>query len=123
MAGAIVGGLIGAGMQNASRPREWALIIDFVLDERTDEPIKIEMQREVLTSAADGAGAGNNRMSAGGSGSAGNTQTVSTARTTHFYPHGVRLSAWANQMNMRKDEAVPHILDRVDVVIDQMLPM
>jgi hypothetical protein len=34
----------------------------------------------------------------------------------------VRLSAWANQMNMKQEEAMPLIRERTQKVVTQMLP-
>ena len=43
-------------------------------------------------------------------------------RRTNYFPHGIRLSAWANQMNMSEGEALPLIEERVRNVVSQMLP-
>jgi hypothetical protein len=121
--GVAAGGLVAAGLQNASKPREWAMILDFVLEERQDKPVTFEMHRESSSSATSSAGAGNARMAAGGGTASGNTSGGTAIRKSNYFPHGVRLSAWANQMAMKEEEALPEIIDRTEKVVTQILPM
>ncbi|XOZ33115.1 complement resistance protein TraT [Halomonadaceae bacterium KBTZ08] len=116
------GGLIAAGMSNASTPREWALIMDVVLEERQDGEIEVEVSTDKSTAAASGAGTGNSRMASGGGTQRSNSQSATTTKTTNYFPHGIRLSVWANQMNMSEEEAMPHIKKRVKNVATKMLP-
>ncbi len=116
------GGLAGQGIANASRPREWAMIIDFVLEEYRSEKVEFKVTRESGSQASTGSGTGSSRMSASGETSEGSTRSGTITKTSHYFPHGVRLSAWANQMNMRKKEALPLIRESVQKVIDEMLP-
>ncbi|MEM9378872.1 MAG: complement resistance protein TraT [Planctomycetota bacterium] len=122
VAGGVVGGATGVGISNASKPREWAMITDFVLEERMPEPVEFELAASTGTSGTSGAGVGNSRMSEAGANTVKNTSETSAKRSSEYYPHGVRLSAWANQMNMSESEARPHIEDRVLKVVQQMLP-
>jgi len=116
------GGLAAVGISNASRPREWALIMDFVLEEHHQEPIEFTMATGSSSGRGDAAGVGNARMASGGGTQSGNVQRATATKTSHYYPHGLRLSAWANQMNMTEEEAMPHIRQRTRKVVAQMLP-
>ncbi|MFI4894238.1 MAG: complement resistance protein TraT [Phycisphaerales bacterium JB060] len=120
--GAAAGGLVGLGMTNASKVREWALITDFVLEEYSPEPIEFEMLAERDSSGTTTAGVGSGRAADGGATSQTSGSTATTKRTSNYFPHGVRLSAWANQMNMKEGEAMPLITERVERVVAQMLP-
>ncbi|GER06880.1 hypothetical protein GCM10007972_11350 [Iodidimonas muriae] len=120
--GGTAGSLMGLGIANASRPREWAMIIDFVLEEYSETPVEFTIETGSSSDRLDGAGASNARMASGGSQRSGNSSSASSTRTSNYFPHGVRLSAWANQMNMAEEEAIPHILPRVERVVAQILP-
>lgn len=121
-AGAGAGGLAGIGMANASTPREWAAIIDFVLEEYSESPVEFEKFTDSSSAGNTGGGAGNDRMSDSGSSRSGNSSSASITTTSNYFPHGIRLSAWANQMNMKEDEALPLIEERIGKVVTQMLP-
>jgi hypothetical protein len=121
--GVAAGGLVGIGISNASRPREWALIIDVVLEERQNKEVEFDMVTDSGSRAADRAGAGNSRMASGGGTSQGNTSVATAKRKSNYFPHGIRLSVWANQMNMSEEEALPEIETRTKRVVTQMLPM
>ncbi|MFI4882642.1 MAG: complement resistance protein TraT [Phycisphaerales bacterium JB064] len=121
-AGAAAGGLVGLGMTNASKVREWAMITDFVLEEYSPEPIEFELLADSDTSGSTTAGVGSSRMGEGGATSQRTGSTATMTRTSNYFPHGVRLSAWANQMNMKEDEAMPLIRERVERIVQQMLP-
>lgn len=121
-AGTAAGGLVGLGMSNASKVREWAMITDFVLEERKDQPIEFQLLAESDSAGTTTAGVGSSRMGDGGGTSSSSSSTATTTRTSNYFPHGVRLSAWANQMNMKEGEAMPHIRERVEKVVKQMLP-
>jgi len=121
-AGIGAGGLVGQGIANASKPREWAMIIDFVLEEYNAQPIEYELMRGTGASTRDAAGTGNSRMTAGGGTRGTNTSSGRMTKTSNYFPHGVRLSAWANQMNMKQEEAMPLIRDKTQKVVTQMLP-
>ena len=120
--GVAAGGLVGQGIANASKPREWAMIIDFVLEEYNEKPISYERNRGTEATSADAAGAHNSRMAAGGGTRGSNTSSGSMTKTSNYFPHGVRLSAWANQMNMKEEEAMPLIKERTEKIVTQMLP-
>lgn len=126
LAGAAVGigagGLVAQGMSNAARPREWALIMDVVLEEYSKKPVEFQLSRGNSSGTGDAAGTGNSRMSSGGGTRTGNTSSGTITKKSNYFPHGIRLSAWANQMNMKEDEALPHIREKVQKVAVQMLP-
>lgn len=121
-AGAGAGGLTGLGISNASKVREWAMITDFVLEEHKDQPIEFELLTESDSGGTTTAGVGSSRMGDGGGTSSSSSSTATATRTSNYFPHGVRLSAWANQMNMKEGEAMPLIRERVEKVVKQMLP-
>ncbi|MEC9492784.1 complement resistance protein TraT [Flexistipes sp.] len=116
------GGLIGQGISNASKPREWAMIIDFVLEEYSGKQVEYELMRNTGAGTLDAAGTGNSRMAAGGGTSGSNTSSGSITKKSHYFPHGMRLSAWANQMNMKKEEALPLLKKRTRNVVTNILP-
>lgn len=122
-AGIGVGGLVGMGISNASRPREWALIIDVVLEEHHEQPVEFTMATDSASGTRDGAGASSSRMASGGGTANRNTSGATATRTSNYFPHGIRLSVWANQMNMTEEEALPEIEERTRRVVTQMLPM
>jgi hypothetical protein len=62
-------------------------------------------------------------MASGGGTSQGNTSVATAKRKSNYFPHGIRLSVWANQMNMSEEEALPEIETRTKRVVTQMLPM
>ncbi len=117
------GGLAAAGIANASAPREWALIVDFVLEEYSKTPVEYTLSTGSSTSLGSGAGAHNSRTAIGGSESSGNDKSATITQKSNYYPHGVRLSVWANQMNMKEEEALPHILKRTKKVVTKLLPI
>lgn len=121
-AGAGAGGLVGLGIANASKPREWAAIIDFVLEEYSESPVEFEKFTDSSSNANSGGGAGNSRMSDAGATRTGNSSNATITTTSNYFPHGIRLSSWANQMNMSEEEALPLIEDRITKVVTQMLP-
>lgn len=120
--GGVAGSLVAMGIANASRPREWAMIIDFVLEEYSAKPVKFTVATDAGSSRFDASGAGNARMVTGGGETRSNSSAAASTRTSHYFPHGVRLSAWANQMNMTEEEATPMIRQRVERVVAMMLP-
>lgn len=121
--GTAVGGLVGMGMANGSKPREWALICDFVLEEYSSKPVSYKLARSNSSGSASGAGAGNSRTAIGGGQRSGNTSSGSITKKSNYFPHGIRLSVWANQMNMKETEALPHVNKRLQKVVKQMLPI
>jgi hypothetical protein len=121
-AGVAAGGLAGVGVANASKVREWAMITDFVLEERTDTPVEFELLSDSDTAGTSTAGVGSSRMGEGGASSQRSSSSATITKTSNYFPHGVRLSAWANQMNMKEGEAMPKIRERVERVVKQMLP-
>lgn len=121
-AGVGAGGLTGIGMKNGSTVREWAMVIDFVLEERSDKPIEFELYSGTESAASTGVALGNGRASESGGTNQRNSRQATTKQQGNYFPHGVRLSAWANQMNMEEDEALPHIQSKVQSVVLQMLP-
>ncbi len=121
-AGAAVGGLAGIGISNASKPREWALINDFVLEEYREGGVTFEVVSDSGTAGSSGANTGNDRMGEGGTNTTSNSTSASIEKTSNYFPHGIRLSTWANQMNMKEGEAMGPILERTQKVVRQMLP-
>jgi hypothetical protein len=122
-AGIGAGGLAAIGISNASRPREWALIIDVVLEEYHSQPVEFTMATDSASGTRDAAGAASSRMVSGGGTANRNTSGATATRTSNYFPHGIRLSVWANQMNMQEEEALPEIEERTRRVVTQMLPM
>ncbi|TDT37083.1 TraT complement resistance protein [Halospina denitrificans] len=122
-AGIGAGGLAGIGISNASKPREWALIMDVVLEERQGQPIEVEVSTGSESASASVSGTGNSRTASGGATTQSNSSSATTTKKTQYFPHGIRLSVWANQMNMQQEEAMPLIRERTQKVVTRMLPM
>lgn len=122
-AGGLAAALVAQGLSNASRPREYAAIVDFVLEEYSAQPVTFTLSTGSASGSYDAAGAAGGRMVSGGSQTQGNSAGASMAQTSHYFPHGVRLSAWANQMAMKETEALPLITGRIERVVTQLLPM
>lgn len=128
--GIAVGGIVGTvaahGIGNRMRVREYNLIIDMLLEERMDEPMTLTVATDsaAASTAATGVHTGRAGVEAQRTGG-GATTTTTTAgemeRTTNFFPHGMRLTAWARQIGMTEDEAVPHIQRRVENVLSNVL--
>lgn len=121
-AGVAAGGLVGLGMTNASQVREWALIVDFVLETYSETPVEFEV--EVASGSESGSGGGTSGPRRGDSGSSTRSSaTVARVKeTSNYIPYGARLSVWANQMNMQENEALPLIEGRIERVVRNMLP-
>ncbi|MEQ8843819.1 MAG: complement resistance protein TraT [Phycisphaerales bacterium] len=121
-AGAAAGGLVGLGMTNASKPREWAMITDMVLEERKDEPVTFELLTSDSSQATSGGGAASPRTSDTGSTTTSGSRVATSESTSNYFPHGVRLAVWANQMNMKKEEALPLIEAQAEKAMKNLLP-
>lgn len=121
-AGAAAGGLVGLGMANASKPREWAMITDMVLEERQDEPVTFDLLTSDSSQATSGGGATGPRTSDTGSTTSTGGRTATAKSTSNYFPHGVRLAVWANQMNMSKEEALPLIQSNAEKALKNLLP-
>ena len=102
--------------------RQWATITDFVLEEYSEQEIEFELLSGADSADTTTAGVGSGRAGEGGA-TGQRTETVGTmSRRSNYFSHGVRLSAWASQMNMKEGEAMPLIRERVERVVRQMLP-
>ncbi len=121
-AGVGAGGLVALGMSNASKPREWALILDFVLEEYSAKPVKFTLSRGSGSATAAGAAVANSRMATGGGTKESNSSSGTITKKSNYFPHGLRLSVWANQMNMKEEEALPLVQKRLEKVVKQILP-
>jgi len=125
-AGAVVGTLAVQGISNRMRAREWNLIVDLLLEERTEEPITFTVARDSAvgstagTGVATGRGGVESQLTGGGA-----TDTTTTAgameRTSNYFPHGMRLTVWARQIGMREDEAMPLMQRRLENVLANVL--
>lgn len=128
--GIAVGGLAGTiaahGIANRMRAREYNLIVDMLLEERLEEPMTLTVASDTAAATTDatetrrGRGGVEDQRTGGGA-----TATTTTAgemeRTTNFFPHGMRLTAWARQIGMTEEEAVPLIQRRVENVLANVL--
>lgn len=121
-AGAAGGALAGLGVSNASKTREWALVTDFVLEERTEDPIEVEFVANDSARGTSAANESSGRVRETSQNQTSNSNSTRMTKVQNYYPHGVRLSAWANQMNMSAGEAMPLIVERTQKVVRQMLP-
>jgi hypothetical protein len=121
-AGGVAGGLVGMGISNASKPREYALILDFVLEERLAEPATFTVASASNADQSSSSGAASSRANNSGSTGRSTSTAASVQKTSDYFPHPVRLSVWANQMNMKEDEAQPLIIAETEKVVQFLLP-
>jgi len=58
----------------------------------------------------------------GGSASARTTMAALVKKRTNYLRHGVRVTAWARQIRMTSDEAIPKILEKLAAAPAGLLP-
>ena len=126
--GGVVGGLTGIALANNSRPREWNLIVDIILEEKLAQPIEVSIstgsaRMSNTGSTAGSSGAGMQLDVASGGASDQTVKGASMKTMTDFFPHGIRVTSWARQMNMNRQEALPLIRERIAGVIPNLLPV
>lgn len=126
-AGVAAGGIAGLAVLNRMKAREWNLIIDMVLEEKLDQPVEFKVASG--NERGSSTGTGNNVVGPGGgsnSVSGGQTSSTSTSaeitKTSDYFPHGIRLTAWARQIGMTQEEALPLVEAKVRAVMPQILP-
>jgi len=123
--------IIGSAIANASEPREWAMIIDILLEEYNEEGFEFEIATASEDSNISRNSVGSQRDILGNE--SGNTvndgaQTQSLTKSAYitkksnYFPYGTRLSVWTNQMNMRENEALPELKKRIENVMGSLLP-
>jgi hypothetical protein len=128
-----IGAGIGAGsvaaiaISNRMKAREWNLIVDLILEERLDKPItfSVASDRGVDSNASTGVYTGRAGVEGQhtGGGARDSTSTVGyTERTSDFFPHGMRLTAWARQIGMKSEEALPLLRNRIRNVLPKAMP-
>lgn len=127
-AGAGLGALAGAAISNAMEVTEWNLIVDLVLEEY--HPGGVEFEVASAKGRASDTGTSNVTATPGGS----TVQGVSggemdrTARTTtitqksNYFPHGMRITAWARQIGMTEEEALPELKGRLIAALPNIVP-
>lgn len=109
-AGVAAGGLAGIGISGASTPREWALITDFLVEEYHPEGVEFELQSSTSATGGTAAGVNGPRSTDSGGTKGVDTKGATIKQKSNYFPHGARLSVWANQMNMSEEEAKPLVL-------------
>lgn len=124
--GAVVGTLAIQGISNRMRVREYNLIIDLLLEERTEQPITFTVASDTAAASTAASGvrtgrSGVENQRTGGGVTATTTTAGEMERTSNYFPHGMRLTAWARQIGMTEGEAVPHLRRRVENVLANVL--
>jgi len=123
--------IAGAGIANASMPREWALILDVLLEEYSNKGFEYSvstssgnsnLSRNSVGSQRDFFGNERGNAVSDGAQTQSLSKSASITKKSNYFPYGTRLSVWANQMNMREDEALPELKMRLEQVIGQLLP-
>jgi Enterobacterial TraT complement resistance protein len=125
--GGVAGALVGLGMANATKPREWDLIADVLLEERLPKPVEVNMvsDRQTDSGTSSGAQLAHDRTQGqyvGGSASEERRTSITVRRKTNYMPYGVRVTAWAREMSMTRDEAIPLIQARLAGAPAGLLP-
>lgn len=116
------GNFIKAGLENASSPREWAAVIDFVIEEYSAEPISFSYTSDTGRNTTADGGAASARNSLSGGQFRRNTSAAQLQKQSHYYPHGARLSVWANQMNLKEPAATAAIQAKLQRIVGAVLP-
>lgn len=125
-AGTLAGTLAVHGISNRMRVREYNLIVDMLLEERTEEPITFTVARDSAVASTAGTGVRTGRggvesQRTGGGATDTTSTTGSMERTANYFPHGMRLTAWARQIGMTEAEATPLLQRRVENVLANVL--
>ncbi len=125
--GGVVGSVVGMGVANATKPREWNLIADVLLEERLDRAIEIAVTSDRDTVSTTGSQAvmehdRTQRQDVGGRARGTTTASASAVKTTNYFPHGVRVTGWARQIAMTSDEAIPMIHAKLAAAPAGLLP-
>ncbi len=125
--GALVGSMAGMAIANRMKAREWNLIVDLLLEERLDKPITftVASDRGVRSDAHSSAYTGRSGVEGQVTGGGARDRTTTTGqmeRTSDFFPHGMRLTAWARQIGMKENEAVPILQNRLRNVLPRVMP-
>ncbi len=126
-AGLATASLASTAMSNRMKVREWNLIVDLVLEEKLDKPIKftVASDRSVTSRAHTGAHTGRAGVDGQTTGGSAHDRTRTSAameRESDYFPHGVRLTAWARQIGMREHEALPVLKTRIRNVLPRIMP-
>ena len=125
------GALIGTGLNNAAGVREWALIMDVLLEEYSEKEVEFAISSNNSRTNVNESNTGSRKGVFGteygsnvnaGSAASNTSKSASITKKSNYFPHGMRLSIWANQMNMREYEAIPEITGKLEKVITQILP-
>jgi hypothetical protein len=122
-----VGSVAAIAISNRMKAREWNLIVDLILEERLDKPVKftVASDRGVSSDAASGVFTGRSGVEGQVTGGGARDKTTTTGemeRTSDYFPHGVRLTAWARQIGMKSDEALPVLQNRLRNVLPTIMP-
>jgi hypothetical protein len=125
--GGIVGAGVGIAMANATKPREWDLIADVLLEERLAKAVNVETVSDQQAGSATGSVAvtGHDRTQGqvvSGGAASGTRSTMTVKRKTNYMPYGIRVTGWARQMAMTREEAIPLIQAKLASAPAGLLP-
>ena len=127
LAGGVAGAAVGIGVNSAMQVREWDAIADIVLEERLPKPVEVEVQSDRSTESTTASGAvtahGGTRATGVGGGARDTTSaTMAVRRKTSYFPHGIRVTGWARQVRMTREEAIPLIQGHLRSALPNLLP-
>ncbi|TMA70582.1 MAG: hypothetical protein E6J69_01995 [Deltaproteobacteria bacterium] len=131
IAGGITGGVAGAAaglaVNSAMQVREWDAIADIVLEERLPKPVDVDVQSDRSTESTTATGAvtahgGTRGTSVGGGARDATSATMAIKRKTNYFPHGIRVTGWARQVRMTREEAIPLIQGHLRSAVPNLLP-
>jgi hypothetical protein len=125
--GAAVGSMAGIAMANRMKVREWNLIVDLVLEERLEKPVKFTVASDSSSASSMSTGYGTSRsgvdsQSASGRATDSTRTTASMERSSEYFPHGMRLTVWARQIGLKEYEAIPTLQRRLRNVLGRVMP-
>lgn len=125
--GGVAGALVGMGMENATKPREWDLIADVLLEERLAKAVEVTTASDRQTTGETGSATQTAHdqtqqqfVQGGATSNTGSTMTV--RRKTNYLPYGIRVTGWARQMGMTREEAIPLIQAKLASAPAGLLP-
>ncbi len=101
--GGLAGAAIGAAIGSMIKVNNYAMVIDIQVSEKVEGGVHTEIE---------------GRLSSGSSGSVHKEQT--TSRTEDFLHHKTRIAATAKQVNLKFEEAVPVLVDKISNSISGM---
>lgn len=127
-AGAVGGSLAGIAIANRMKAKEWNLIVDILLEEYHEGGVEFtvgsDTDRTSGTSslAVSSTPGGSTSQAVGGRQTDTTTKNTTITQKSNYFPHGMRLTAWARQIQMTREEALPLMQDKIANALPNVMP-